>query len=176
MPSEDFQLMSDQELSDIVAYIRSLPPVTNTVPESTFGPLGRFLLATGQMTPSAEVINHQAAHRPMPPPTEVSAEFGKHLAGVCTGCHKPDFSGGPIVGGDPSWPPARNLTPAPGALQGWTFEQFAAALRESRRPDGTALRPPMTLVAPYAKSMSDVELRALFAYLQVLPPVAVAAQ
>jgi hypothetical protein len=41
MPSDDFQHMSDQELSDIISYIRSLPAVDNTVPKSTFGPLGR---------------------------------------------------------------------------------------------------------------------------------------
>ena len=53
MPSEDFKLMSDQELSDVVAYIRSRPPVDNEVPAPSFGPLGKFLLATGQLRLSA---------------------------------------------------------------------------------------------------------------------------
>ncbi|MFW6206619.1 MAG: c-type cytochrome, partial [Gemmatimonadota bacterium] len=46
MPSEDFLRMSDRELSDIVAYIRSLDPVDNRVPRSTLGPLGKVLVAT----------------------------------------------------------------------------------------------------------------------------------
>ena len=175
MPSEDFERMSDQELSDIASYIRSLPPVNNTVPAPTFGPLGKVLLATGEMRPSATLINHQATHLATPPEATVSTEFGQHLAAVCMGCHRPDFSGGPIPGGDPAWPPARNLTPAPGALAGWTFDQFVVALRESRRPDGTPLAAPMTLVAPFAKGMKDVELQALWAYLQTVPPVPVAA-
>src|SRR5262249_11401169 len=105
MPSEDFQHMSDQELSDIVSYIRSLPPVDNTVPKSTFGPLGKVLVATGKMRLSASLIESHTAPHPVRPPEEaVSAEFGKHLASVCMGCHGPDFSGGPITGGDPSWP------------------------------------------------------------------------
>jgi mono/diheme cytochrome c family protein len=172
MPSEDFQSMSDQELSDIVAYIRSLPPVDRTVPASTFGPLGKILVATGQMKFSASLIaSHPVPHVATPPTESVSTEFGKHLAGVCIGCHKPDFSGGPISGGDPAWPPARNLTPDATGLQGWTYEQFVTAMTKSQRPDGTALREPMTFIAPYAQNMTDVERQALWAYLQSLPPV-----
>jgi mono/diheme cytochrome c family protein len=172
MPSEDFQQMSDQELSDIVSYIRSLPAVNNTVPASTYGPLGKVLVATGQIKFSAALIAAHPTPHPVQPPTEtVSVEFGKHLAGVCLGCHGPDFSGGPILGGDPSWPPARNLTPDATGLKGWTYDQFVTALAKSQRPDGTALRNPMTLVAPYGQNMKDVERQALWMYLQSLPPV-----
>ena len=47
MPSDDFAGMSDPELSDFVAYIRSVPPVDNTVPSRTFEPVGTLLLASG---------------------------------------------------------------------------------------------------------------------------------
>jgi cytochrome c553 len=172
MPSEDFQHMSDQELSDIVSYIRSLPPVDNTVPASTFGPLGKVLVATGKLKFSATVIpDHMAAHPVSPPAASASAEFGKHLANVCTGCHGADLSGGPIAGGDPSWPPARNLTPDATGLKGWTYDQFVTALAKSQRPDGTPLRPPMTLMAPYAQNMTDTERQGLWAYIQSVPPV-----
>ena len=40
-----------------------------------------------------------------------------------------------------------------------------------QRPDGSALRAPMTLMASYGQSMKEVERRALWAYLQSLPPV-----
>jgi mono/diheme cytochrome c family protein len=173
MSAEDFQYMSDEELSDIVSYIRSLPPVNNTVPQSTFGPLGKILAATGQIKFSAgEIASHPAPHLVVPPAEAVSTEFGQHLATVCMGCHGPDFSGGPILGGDPSWPPARNLTPDATGLKGWTYDQFVAALTQGRRPDGTALRAPMTLMASYSQSITDVERQALWAYLESLPPVA----
>ncbi|SRR5579871_1541973 len=172
MPAEDFQHMSDQELSDIVSYIRSLPPVNNTVPRSEFGPLGKVLVATGQMTFSAAAIpSHTAAHLVFPPEAAATPEFGKHLASVCSGCHGDDFSGGPIQGGDPSWPQARNLTPDPTGLAGWTYDQFVTALAQSKQPDGTPLRVPMTLMAPFGQSMTDTERHALWAYLQSLPPV-----
>jgi mono/diheme cytochrome c family protein len=173
MPSEDFQRMSDQELSDIVSYIRSLPPVDNVVPKSTFGPVGKVLIATGKLPIPASAIARQTTPHPVqPPPEAVSAEFGKHLASVCIGCHGPDFSGGQITGGDPGWPPARNLTPDATGLKGWTYDQFVTALAKSQRPDGTALRAPMTLMASYGQRMKDVERQALWAYLQSLPPVA----
>jgi len=172
MPSVDFQHMSDQELSDIVSYIRSLPPVDHTVPRSSFGPLGKILAATGKMQFSASLIaSHDTPHLVYPPGEAATAEFGKHLASICSGCHGADLSGGPIVGGDPSWPPARNLTPDATGLKDWTYAQFDAALTQGRRPNGTELRAPMKEVAVYGKSMTEVERQGLWAYLQTLPPV-----
>lgn len=173
MPSEDFREMSDQELSDIVAYVTSQPPVDNVVPARSLGPLGKVLVATGQFQLSADLLeSHDAPHASMPPATAVSVEFGRHVAAVCVGCHRQDFSGGPITGGDPSWAPARNLTPHPDAIGAWSYDDFARAMREARRPDGTALVAPMTFITPYAQRMSDVEVQALWAYLRSLPPVA----
>lgn len=171
MPAEDFQLMSDQELSDVVAYVRSAPPVDNEVPERSLGPLGTVLMATGALPLAALVIeSHDAAHLVLPPPTEVSVEFGRHIAGVCVGCHRADFSGGPIAGGDPSWVPARNLTPHADGLAGWTYDDFLAAVRDGKRPDGSALQMPMTLVLPYTQNATEVEMQALWTYLQSVPP------
>jgi mono/diheme cytochrome c family protein len=171
MPAQDFLRMSDQELSDVIAYIQSQPPVDNEVPKSSLGPLGKVLVATGQLNPPAEAVaDHQGAHPLAPPPAGVTAEFGGHLAGTCVGCHGMNLAGGPIVGGDPSWPPARNLTPHETGLRGWTYDQFVTAFRQGTRPDGTKLLPPMTLVLPYAQSMTDVEMQAIWAYLQSLPP------
>ncbi len=172
MPSEDFRLMSDQELSDIVAYIRSHADVDNAVPAPVLGPLGKVLMATGQFHLSVNLIGaHDAPHPALPPATEASVEFGAHLAATCMGCHRQDLSGGPIVSGDPSWPPARNLTPHPAALGPWSYTDFVVAMQQGTRPDGTKLLSPMTLITPYAQKMTAVELEALWMYLQSLPAV-----
>jgi mono/diheme cytochrome c family protein len=143
------------------------------VPRRTFGPLGRALIATGQIKLSADLIErHDAPHPATPPPADVTVEFGHHLAGTCIGCHRADLAGGPIVGGDPAWVPARNLTPHATGLGGWTYDQFVTALRDARRPDGTALQAPMTFVQPVAQKMTDVELQALWLYLRSVPAVA----
>jgi len=171
MPSEDFMLMSDQELSDVIAYIRSFPPVDHEVPAPTLGPLGKVLLATGELSLSADhVPSHMATHALLPPAPEVGVEFGRHIAAVCTGCHGMTLVGGPIAGGDPSWAPASNLTSHETGLAGWSFSDFERVMREGVRPGGVPLVAPMTMVIPYTSNMTPTEMEALWVYLQSVPP------
>jgi hypothetical protein len=44
-------------------------------------------------------------------------------------------------------------------------------MHDGRRPDGTEIQTPMSLVLPYARNMTDVEIEALWIYLQSLPAV-----
>jgi len=170
MPSEDFQLMSDQELSDVVVYILDQPPVDNEVPSVSLGPLGTVLAATGKLPIAYDMIHdHDAPHAKRPPRAKADATFGKHLAGICTGCHRAGLEGGPIAAGPPDWPPARNLTPHADGTEGWTYEQFEAAMRKGVRPDGSQLKLPMTLIIPYAQKMTDTEMQALWAYISSTP-------
>lgn len=170
MPAEDFQAMSDQELSDIVALIRSMPTVDAEVVRPTLGPLGTVLIAMDEIRLSYDVIaDHGRTHAALPPAAEATAEFGAHLATVCTGCHRPDFSGGKVPGGDPSWAAAANLTPLPGAFGDWSYEQFVTAMREAVRPDGRALMAPMDAMVGYTSAMTETEMQALWAYLRSIP-------
>lgn len=171
MPATEFRNMSDQELSDIVTYIRSQPPVDEATQPPVLGPLGKVLLATGQLPVSADVLANLTDHLALPPVTDVSVDFGAHIASPCTGCHGPALSGGPIPGGDPSWVPARNLTPAEDGMAAWNFADFEGALREGIRPDGTPLQMPMTLALPYTSKLTDVEMEALWLYLSSLDPL-----
>jgi cytochrome c553 len=167
MPSIDFQYMSDQELSDIVAYIRSLPSVDNEMPAAEMGPIGKFLLARGDFRLSADDIpSHDTPHDAMPPQAVADVAFGRHLAATCMGCHKSDFTGGPM-GGDPSWAPAANLTT--GNVDDWTLEEFKTLLRTGVRPDGTSVLVPMTFIMPYAQRMTEVEIEAMYLFLRSLP-------
>lgn len=45
-------------------------------------------------------------------------------------------------------------------------------MRDGIRPDGTELLMPMTMVLPYARRMTDVEMEALWTYLRSVPAVA----
>lgn len=114
--------------------------------------------------------DHHGSHATEPPATEVSLEFGRHLAAVCTGCHGLAFTGGPIAGGDPSWVPAANLTPHQEGLAGWSYADFRRAMVEAVRPDGAPIREPMSLVTPFAVQMTEVEMEALWLYLTSLDP------
>jgi mono/diheme cytochrome c family protein len=171
MPSMDFFAMSDRELSDIVSYIATFPPIDAEVPAPTLGPIGNLLVATGKMPLSADLrTDHEGAHLPQPPVAEATATFGKHLVAVCTGCHSASLAGGPVLGGDPSWPPASNLTPHADGLSGWTYDDFVRAMREAKRPDGTALREPMSKMTAFAANLDETELRAMWAFLSTLSP------
>ena len=169
MPSQDFQEMTDQELSDIVLFLRSQPPVDNEVAQLKLGPVGKMLIATGKLPLSADLIPRDKPHAVSPPQPKPTVEFGRHLAATCTGCHQSDLSGGTIVGGDPSWPPAANLTPGPAGIGDWSLADFTRALREGKRPDGSALRQPMANVTTYTRKMTETELEALWSYLRSVP-------
>jgi mono/diheme cytochrome c family protein len=169
MPSTEFLNLSDHELSDIVVYVRSLPPVDRTMKPVGIGPVFSFVVAFGANSLPAFGIDHQKAHQVEPPVEAASVEMGEHIAQVCRGCHGEHLSGGKISG-DPNMPIVANLTPHETGLKGWTETDFFRALRDGKRKDGTDILPQMPWKA-YGQ-MNDVELKALWTYLQAVPPVA----
>jgi mono/diheme cytochrome c family protein len=170
MPATDYTWLSDEEIGDVVSYLRTLPPVERATPRAYLGPVMRAQMILGNFMLSAETIDHKAprlARAPMA--DEASPELGRHLAQVCTGCHGPQLSGGPIVGGDPSWPPASNLTPHDAGLAKWSLDDFRRAMREGKRPGGGAISPVMPW--RFYAAMSDPELDSLYIHLKALPPL-----
>jgi mono/diheme cytochrome c family protein len=171
MPSEDFFRMSDSELSDIVAYARSLPPVDAAVPAPSLAPIGKILVAVGKLPLSAE---RQPAlpHPAKPPETAETVAFGEHLAATCRSCHRENLAGGPLPFGPPDWPAAANLTRHDGGLRRWKYVDFERALTEGVSRDGRKLREPMSGVVAGTRGMDPTERRALWSYLQTLAPTA----
>lgn len=168
MPAVDFMSLSDQEVSDIVTYYQSLPAVETQQPPIEIGPVGRMLLGLGQVPLSAEDIDHTRTNPVMPPPAGATVEYRAHVASTCVGCHRLDFSGGPIRQGPPDWPAASNLTPGPEGLAGWTLEEFARVFREAKGRDGRDLREPMASVRKM--KITDTEIEAMFLFLQSIEP------
>ena len=102
--------------------------------------------------------------RQAPPAVAETAEYGKYLAAVgCVGCHGPS-----LHGGAPPAPPAPDITTASGVTSGWTHEDFRIALRAGLRPNGTKIDTSM----PWnlTTELSDVEIGALWAYINSLSP------
>lgn len=166
MPAHEFTGFADEDLAAIIAWTRSLPPVTDSHPAMKVGPVGRALHTAGELVLyPAERIDHAASHpvRVVPAP---DAQYGKYMAAGCMGCHGPTYSGGKIAGAPPEWPAAGNLTPT--GMKAYDEASFFAALRTGKRPDGTALRPPMD--PKMMGAMTDVEIRSIWAFLQTLPP------
>jgi mono/diheme cytochrome c family protein len=166
MPAVEFTNLSDHELSDIVAYIRSLPPVDREVPKMRYGPVFAFVFASAPDYVVAYRVDHQKAHAREPPAATPTASFGEHLVQVCRGCHGPGLSGGRIQG-DPNMPIVANLTPDETGLKAWSEADFIRAIRDGKRPDGSAISDYMPWKA-YGQ-MSDDELKAIYAYLRTVP-------
>jgi mono/diheme cytochrome c family protein len=168
MPSRVWYYLSDDDLADIIAYLKSLPPVDNEVPKTELGPLGRVMMTLGQLPPEATapdvtVIDHNGS-RPVAPQPGVTPEYGKYLTRPCTLCHGINFNG-QIIRIDAEYL-APNLTPG-GELQFWSEEDFATTLRTGVTPGGKQLKSAMPW--KYFGQMTDDELKAVWLYLQSLP-------
>ena len=160
MPSQDYHF-TEADAAAIIAYLRALPPVDHETPASTIGPMGRVLTYLGAypLLP-AEAIDHVNVRFATAPPP-VDAERGHYLvdSAGCRGCHLPDLIGG---GGPP--PGAANITPV--GIGDWQEADFVRAIREHKRPNGSAIGESM----PRAYgAMGDEELRLIFAYLKTVP-------
>ncbi len=168
MPSHEYNGLNDHDLGALIAYLKSLPPVNQQNDAKSLGPLGRVLLVTDQVAVlPAERIDHTAP-RPAavePGPTQ---EYGAYLAQTCTGCHGAGLSGGAIPGVPAEPPYPANLTPDPETGLGrWTEADFFRAIRTGQRPDGSTISQAMPWVN--FSQMSDMELSALWLYLQSVP-------
>ncbi|HEX6134444.1 MAG TPA: c-type cytochrome [Longimicrobiales bacterium] len=170
MPSFEYYHIGDADLADMIAYLSALPPARNdTLPATRVGPMGRFLIATSAFPIlSASAIDHAAPH-PGAPPVAATPEYGRYIASIgCVGCHGED-----LKGGKPPAPPAPDLT-ATGRIAGWTETDFRTALRAGKRPDDTVMSTEMPW--PLTLEMTDVEIAAVWAYLQSLGSASVASQ
>lgn len=169
MPSKMYNRLSDEDVAEMVAYIRSVPPVDSAHPVTQPGLLLRVLLGAGMMggVLSALDIDHEARREPAPT-AGPTAEYGSYLVvvGGCMFCHGAGLSGGPLEEGPPGSLPASNLTP--GGLQAYDEGRFFQALREGKRPAGGTINAefmPWKLTA----LMTDDEIRAIWKYLQTVP-------
>jgi mono/diheme cytochrome c family protein len=169
MPSKDYNRLTDADLAALVAYVRSLPPVAGEGATIRFPLIVRALYAAGEIKDDAEDIDHTLPPS-APVPDAVTKEHGAYVATMCQGCHGDHFSGGPIPGTPPEWPPAANLTPGAGSAMPRydSPEKFVTMLRTGKRPDATAV----SKVMPFEslKNLSDTDVAAVYMFLKSLPP------
>jgi len=168
MPADDYTHLTDADLTAVISWVRSQPPVDSNLPPHEWRAMGRVLIALNQLDIFIAPRINQNAPR-LEPAEAVSVEYGNYLADIagCTGCHGPGLSGGPILGAPPDWPPAANITVA-GAINGWSETDFIHTIRTGVDPSGHQLVSEM----PYERyaTMTDDELKAIWAFLQSMPP------
>jgi mono/diheme cytochrome c family protein len=175
MPSKDFQNMSEEHLGQVIAYIKTIPPVDkewNMEPElktmakvlASVGAFGVFL--------AAEEIDHSAPFKKAPAEGPTTA-YGEYLVNVfgCRHCHGMELNGGKDP--DPNAPFAPNITTG-GAFGSWSQSEFDLVMRTGQTPDGRQLSYFMPWQA--TKNMSDENLQAVYAYLRSIPELESAEQ
>lgn len=168
MPSEDYNRLTDEDLSALVSYVRQLPPREGAAAVVELPKIAWVLYGLGAIPDAASRIDHQRASS-LPVPEGVTVEHGKYVAQMCIGCHGATLAGGKIPGGPPDWPPAADIRPGAGtALARYPdAASFVAMLRSGKRPDGTAIQ-----VMPFEslRQLSDVDTQALYRYLRSSAP------
>jgi mono/diheme cytochrome c family protein len=181
MEAEWWKGISDEDILSVVAYMRSLPPVRNEVPDNRLTFAAKALIALGVVKVQPAITEPVLA-----PARGATVEYGEYLvyhASTCVGCHIPrDPNTGqfdltrPFAGGLFPFPEegfstiGSNLTPdATTGIGDWTEVQFMTAMRIGVRPDGTVMLPFMPW--PSYNRWNEDDLRAAWLYLRTLEPI-----
>jgi len=167
MPSGDFAWWPMDDVTAVVSYVRTVPPVDGQPRRVSFGVLAKVLDRLDMLPIDvARRIDH--ANLPIAPPPAETKEYGERLASGCRGCHGETLSGGPIPGAPATLPVPLNLTPDATGLKDYSLDDFKAVLRTGIRKNGKTLDPFMPISD--TKNLTDMELGALYAYFRSLPP------
>jgi mono/diheme cytochrome c family protein len=171
MPTAFYPILTPGDLDGIVAYLRSLTPVNNKVPD----PIYKIALPH-HVYPGAEKSYSQADLN-----DKLKRGFYLATIGHCMECHTPfappggpDFAnslgkGGREFPGPWGVSKSRNITSHQTAGIGdWTDAEIKTAITQGKRRDGTPLKGPMGF--QYYAKMTDADLDAVIAYLRTVPP------
>lgn len=168
MPSDHFSNYSDEDLSDLIAYIKNIIPVDNDMgarvvkfPTSIiFG-----VVVYGQMPVNLADHENVGGQAPAVGPT---AAYGEYLVNItaCKACHASNLAG---VYGQPQHPNGPNITLG-GDLGGWTMDEFARTLQAGMRSDGQLLSNDEKTGMPWQTfaHMMPEEVEAIWVYISSL--------
>ncbi len=180
MPYQNFNQLTKEDLYSIVAYIRTLKPIENSIPERQLEFPMNLIVKTIPLK----------SYTPAPPQDKSdSVAYGEYLTTIasCGECHTQLDKGEPVkgmefAGGMPFGLPAgtvrsANVTPDDETGIGkWTKEQFVDHFKSfsSDSSHNISVGPkefntimPLTVLA----GMTEEDLGAIYSYLRTLPPV-----
>jgi len=170
MPSAFYPILTDGDANALVAYLKSLPPVKNKVPD----PIYKIALPH-HVFPGAE-----KAYAPADLNDKVKKGFYLVTIGHCMECHTPFVErggldvanslgkGGREFPGPWGVSKSRNITSSKTAgLGNWTDAEIKTAITQGKSRDGGPLKGPMGY--QYYAKMTDADLDAVIAYLRTVP-------
>lgn len=174
LPFMKYQNMSDDDIRDVISYLRSTRPVRNKVPDNNVTIMGNVVKAflLKPVGPSGNV-----PHTVTP---DTTAVYGKYLVTKitqCAGCHSQHDGVGNVVGaefagGSPMARAGSNVELTPPNLTtdsssrifSWSQRDFIKRFRMGR------VNPYSEMPWPSYSTMSDVELKAVYNYLKTIKP------
>jgi len=136
----NYSTMSDQDLGDLIAYLKQIPPVDTNYPEMNDGPILPVVDAVGLLPTAAEKIDH-GAPRPVAPMPGAIVEYGKYLSAICKACH------GAGIGN---------------VVKNWKQDEFIHTFQTGVLSNGNQFGPMMS--SGTFREMTDMELTALWLY------------
>jgi mono/diheme cytochrome c family protein len=169
MPTSFYGIVTDNDMNAIVAYVRTLKPVANKVPD----PIYKMQLPHHSFPGAEKPYTEAMMNDPL--------KKGFYLAtiGHCMECHTPmgprgrEFadklgSGGFEFKGPWGVSVSRNITSSKTkGIGGWTDAEIKTAITAGVSKDGSKLKPPMGY--PLYAKMTDADLDAVIAWLHSLP-------
>ena len=162
MASDHYAHYGDNDVADLIAYLKSVPPVDNDLGERQLQFPGNIIFGVFAFDGwSVNRIDHEMVGGDAPA-FGATAEYGEYLINItsCTSCHAENLAGNY---GQLDSPPGPNLTNWPDE---WSDTEFATALQTGELPDGRVMSPAMPWMA-YGQ-MSETEIQAIWAYLNTL--------
>lgn len=168
MPTSFYGVLTDGDMNAIVAYLRSVKPVKNKVPE----PIYRVTI------PHKAFPGSEKPYTAKDMRTKTAKGFYLATIAHCMECHTPmgskgrDFvndlgKGGFEMKGPWGVSVSRNITQsASKGIGSWTDAEIKRAITKGISKDGSQLRPPMGY--HYYERMSTADLDAVVAYLRTV--------
>lgn len=179
MPYANYNRMAKQDLLSIIAYIKTLKPIKNKVPD-------RQLMVPISMAYPALALQGSVDANVCPPESD-KVKYGEYLITVaaCSDCHtafvkgQPDFSrlygGGNVFHINSFTVTSANITPdSATGIGAWTEEMFVNKFASYRDPKNYMYDPAkQNTVMPVSDfaGMKDQDLKAMYAYLRTVKPV-----
>jgi mono/diheme cytochrome c family protein len=176
-PYTSFQRMSNEDVRDLFAYIKTLPAVSGRPRETKLA----FPFSVRRLMGGWKLLYLDGKAFEADPHKSAQWNRGAYLVEGpthCAECHSPRnafgaveagrrFYGNPNTFGALGFP---NITQA--GLHDWAPDAIAEMLRSGFTPDGARVGGPMTEVVRSTSQLSDDDRAAMGAYIKSLPPVA----
>jgi len=173
MPYVQYRRMSDEDVASVIVYLRSLPAVRQSLPQTEIIFPVKYLIRS-----VPQPLTTPVTYDDLEPKDQVRrGERLVHLAG-CFDCHTPAKQGQPIAGldwgggfgfpGPWGFVASANITPDPSGIPFYDEALFLEVMRT-----GSVKARKLSSIMPVMvyRNLNDDDLKAMFAFLRTVKPV-----